>query len=216
MYFEAALDALRRIPRQQFVPRDQQSLAYAPFRPLPIGYGQTISDPYVVALMTAALQLPSHANVLDVGTGSGYQAAVLAQLGHRVTSIEIVADLATTARERLARLGYRTVEVRTGDGFAGAFDRAPFDGIIVAAGSDKVPAPLLAQLRNGGALVMPIGPSEVQEHLVVFRKTAQGAITRCDLGYAGFVPLTGAGQRPSWMKGVMDRSLPLCFSAPVS
>lgn len=214
-YFDATLAAIARIPRAAFVPRDQRKFAYTPFRPLPIGYGQTISDPYIVAVMTAALRLPSGANVLDIGTGSGYQAAVLAALGHRVTSIEILTPLAEQARTRLGRLGY-SVDVRQGDGFAGAPDKAPFDGIIVAAGAATVPAPLLAQLRNGGTLIMPIGPSGFQEHLIVFRKSSTGEVSRCNLGWAAFVPLTGKGERPPMLKGLEDRSVPLCYGVDVS
>ncbi|MBV8237786.1 MAG: protein-L-isoaspartate(D-aspartate) O-methyltransferase, partial [Sphingomonas sp.] len=167
------LAAMAAVPRDAFVPAALRKQAFAD-RSLEIGDGQTISAPSVVAVMTAAAQLPAHANVLDVGTGSGYQAAVLARLADRVASVEIVPDLAAAARERLVRLGYANVEVRAGDGYAGWPERAPFDAIIVAAGSDKVPAPLLDQLKVGGRLVMPVGATWASEQLLVVTKTAPG------------------------------------------
>ncbi|WP_433911473.1 protein-L-isoaspartate O-methyltransferase family protein [Sphingomonas yabuuchiae] len=152
-----ALAAVAMVPRERFVPPEYRRYAYASELSLPIGYDQTISDPYVVALMTATAHVPVGGNVLDVGTGSGYQAAVLGRIAARVTSVEIVAPLAAQAGERLASLGYRNVTVRAGDGYAGAPDAAPFDAIVVAAGSDAVPQPLLDQLKIGGRLVMPVG-----------------------------------------------------------
>ena len=209
------LAAMAAVPRDAFVPAALRKQAFVD-RSLDIGSDQTISAPSVVAVMTAAAQLPPHANVLDVGTGSGYQAAVLAGLADRVASVEIVPDLAATARERLAKLGYGNVEVRAGDGYAGWPERAPFDAIIVAAGSDKVSAPLLDQLKVGGRLVMPVGASWASEQLLVVTKTAPGKTTRCSLGWTMFVPLPGAGARDERVRGgVFDNSIANCFSAPV-
>ena len=145
-------DAIARVPRHLFVPPAQQPYAYEN-RPLPIGHGQTISQPYIVALMTDLLKLGKQDRVLEIGTGSGYQAAVLAELVRSVYTIEIVAPLATEARARLERLGYRNVEVRTGDGYKGWEERAPFDAIMVTAGADEVPRPLIRQLKPGGRMV---------------------------------------------------------------
>jgi protein-L-isoaspartate(D-aspartate) O-methyltransferase len=183
---------------------------------LPIGHGQTISDPYVVAVMTAAAHIPEHANVLDVGTGSGYQAAVLARLASRVSSIEIVRPLAQQAAKRLAQLGYANVEVRAGDGYAGWVEHAPFDASIVAAGAAHVPQPLLDQLRPGARLVMPIGPSWAQEQIMVLAKSADGVVTRCSMGWTMFVPLTGRGARAPGSRGLFDTSVPPCYEPPVA
>ncbi|MFW2850439.1 protein-L-isoaspartate(D-aspartate) O-methyltransferase [Sphingomonas sp. TX0543] len=210
-----ALAVLEQVPREAFVPAAQRKLAFAD-RSLDIADGQTISAPSAVALMTAAAQLPPHANVLDIGTGTGYQAAVLARLADHVASVEIMPDLAATARERLARLGYANVDVRSGDGFAGWAERAPFDAIIVAAGSDKVPQPLLDQLKVGGRLVMPVGATWASEQLLVITKTGATSTTRCSLGWTMFVPLAGQGARDERVRGgVYDNAIPDCFSAPV-
>ena len=212
---ERVLAVISRIPREEFVPKAARAYAYIPV-PIDIGYGQTISDAYVQAVMTAALHLPANADVLDIGTGSGYQAAILAPLAKNVSSIEIVRPLAAEARKRLHRLGYRNIEVRAGDGFAGWTGHAPFDGIVVAAGAADIPQPLLDQLKPGGRIVMPIGPSLVQEQLIVATKSPGGTITRCSLGLAMFVPLTGRGQRTPGMRGLIDRSVQLCYGAPVT
>lgn len=209
-----ALDAMARVPREEFVAPAQRKQAYRP-RPLPIGYGQTISAAYIVAVMTAALRLPAHANVLDVGTGSGYQAAVLSLLADHVSSVEIVAPLAASAGARLARLGYRNVEVRAGDGYAGWPDHAPFDGIVVAAGAAEIPQPLIDQLKVGGRLVMPIGPSWANEQLIVLTKTAPDQTTRCSLGWTMFVDFTGRGARDENASGVM-KFVPPCYDAPIA
>ncbi len=206
-----ALAAITKVPREAFVLPEYRKRAYGN-TPLPIGYDQTISDAYVVALMTAVAHVPDRANMLDVGTGSGYQAAVLAVLGAHVTSIEIVQPLADSARERLARLGYREVEVRTGDGFAGAPDHAPFDAIIVAAGAAAVPSPLIDQLKVGGRIVMPIGASWTSEELLVITKTGPDTTIRCSLGWIMFVPLTGQGARSGNAAGLLDKTIPRCFS----
>lgn len=210
-----ALGAVATVPRESFVPPEYRRYAYASELSLPIGYDQTISDPYIVALMTASAHVPVGGNVLDVGTGSGYQAAVLGRIAARVTSVEIVAPLAAQATARLAALGYRNVEVRTGDGFTGAPDRAPFDAIIVAAGSDRVPQPLLDQLKPGGRLVMPVGATWASEQLLVVTRTGAKSYDRCSLGLAMFVPLTGRGERSLRAAGLIDRSVPLCYGTAV-
>lgn len=215
VYLERALAAVARVPREKFVPRELRTAAYQS-NPLPIGFDQTISAAYIVTIMTAALRLPENANVLDVGTGSGYQAAVLSLLAAHVSSIEIVKPLATAAGARLSRLGYRNVGVRAGDGYAGWGERAPFDGIIVAAGAAAVPQPLLEQLKPGGRLVMPIGPSSVQEQLIVITKNTDGSLKRCTLGWVMFVPFTGIGERPKHLSGLMDLTIPDCFEGPIS
>ncbi|WP_298669376.1 protein-L-isoaspartate(D-aspartate) O-methyltransferase [uncultured Sphingomonas sp.] len=209
------LAVMAEVPREAFVPAAERRQALADLSQ-PIGDGQTISAPSIVAVMTAAAALPPHANVLDVGTGSGYQAAVLARLADHVASVEIMPDLAAAARERLAKLGYANVEVRSGDGFAGWPERAPFDAIIVAAGSDKVPQPLLDQLKVGGRLVMPVGATWASEQLLVVTRTGPGTTTRCSLGWTMFVPLTGQGARDERVRGgIYDGSIPGCYAAPV-
>src|SRR5688572_23731597 len=154
----AVLQAMRRVPRHLFVPDDLRPFAYDD-RPLPIGRGQTISQPYIVAYMTEALQLTPAHTVLEIGTGSGYQAAVLAEIVKQVYSIEIVPDLAESARRALAEAGYRNVEIRSGNGYLGWPDRAPFDRIIVTAAPPEIPQPLVDQLAAGGIMVVPVGTS---------------------------------------------------------
>ncbi len=184
------LETMRIVPRHEFVPEDVRESAYAD-RPLPIGYGQTISQPFIVALMTDLLQVEPHHVVLEVGTGSGYQAAILASLAHQVYTIEIVPPLANTAAERLQRLGYANVATRQGDGYYGWEGAAPFDGIIVTAAATHIPQPLLDQLKPGRRLVIPIGEPHGHQELMVVEKGDDGAIdTRRVLGVA-FVPLTG-------------------------
>ena len=207
---ERALAALALVERERFVPDNNRAKAYTD-TPLPIGYDQTISDAYVVAVMTAALRSPPHANVLDVGTGSGYQAAVLSLLADRVSSIEIVEPLARQAGLRLKDLHYGNVIVRAGDGFAGWPERGPFDGIVVAAGAAKVPQPLIEQLKPGGRLVMPIGPTWASEQIIVVTKKIDGKLEQCSLGWAMFVPLTGRGERAEEARGLYDRTIPLCY-----
>jgi protein-L-isoaspartate(D-aspartate) O-methyltransferase len=152
----ATLRAMRTVPRHLFVPADLRALAYAN-RPLPIGNDQTISQPFIVAYMTAQLHLTNRSRVLEVGTGSGYQAAVLAEIAAEVYTIEIVVPLADSAAARLVRLGYGRVHTRTGDGYLGWPEAAPFDAIIVTAAADSVPPPLVRQLRPGGRMVIPVG-----------------------------------------------------------
>ena len=182
-------EAMARVPRHLFVPQALQPHAYEN-RPLPIGHEQTISQPYIVALMTDLLELGKQDRVLEVGTGSGYQAAVLGELVRSVYTIEIVAPLAAEARERLARLGYRNVEVRTGDGYKGWEEHAPFDAIMVTAGAPEVPPPLLRQLKPGGRMVIPVGPAERVQYLTLIEKLADGSIRSREVLPVRFVPLT--------------------------
>lgn len=183
------LDAMATVPRERFVPEALRDQAYAE-RALPIGSGQTISQPIVVAIMTAALEVAPGDRVLEVGTGSGYQAAVLRRLGAEVITVERIRELAERARRTLEELGIDGVEVHCGDGSLGWPDGAPYDGIVVTAGGPRVPEPLLAQLADGGRLVMPVGPRG-DERLLRIRKHGV-TTTREDLGPVAFVPLVGA------------------------
>jgi protein-L-isoaspartate(D-aspartate) O-methyltransferase len=189
---EAVLAAMARVPRHEFVAAEARHLAYAD-RPLPIGHSQTISQPYVVALMTELLDLRPGARVLEIGTGSGYHAAVLSRLAAEVYTIEIVRPLGERARDTLARLGYDNVQVRIGDGYRGWPEEAPFDAILLTAAPPEVPAPLLEQLKVGGKLVLPEGRGEVQDLLVVTR-TAE-SLERQRVAAVRFVPMTGEAQR---------------------
>ncbi len=181
------LKAMRQVPRHEFVPETVRANAYRD-HPLPIGYRQTISQPYIVALMTEKLKLSPDARVLEIGTGSGYQAAVLSKLVARVYSIEIVEELAERASRDLARLGFHNVEVRAGDGYRGWPEHAPFDGIIVTAAPDHIPKPLVEQLAIGGRMILPLG--DHWQQLIVLRRTAKG-IEREDVIDVRFVPMTG-------------------------
>ena len=184
------MDAIERVPRHEFVPPEIADLAYEN-RPLPIGHGQTISQPYIVALMTHLLALAPHHRVLEIGTGSGYQAAVLAELVERVHTIEIVPPLARQAAERLPRLGYRNVEMRLGDGYHGWRAVAPFDAIIVTAAASHVPPPLVDQLAPDGVLVIPVGEQFSVQMLLLVRKRADGEVSVRQVLPVRFVPLTG-------------------------
>ena len=184
----ATLVAMRLVPRHEFVPPDQQGLAYEDI-PLPIGHDQTISQPSVVALMTELIEPRPGKKVLEVGTGSGYQAAVLAQTGCRVWTIEIFRALAEQARSRLARLGYRNVTVRHGDGYAGWPEQAPFDAILVTAAAESIPPALLDQLAPDGRLVMPVGDQFPYQDLVLVRKDSAGKLTSRQLLPVRFVPV---------------------------
>ncbi len=186
------LRALGRVPRHRFVPDHLAPHAYAN-RPLPIGAGQTISQPYIVALSTELLDPRPHHVVLEVGTGSGYQAAVLAELVAQVHSIEIVEPLGREAARLLAELGYGNVEVRIGDGYQGWPEHAPFDGIVVTAAAPHVPEPLVQQLRPGGRMVIPVGASGGDQELLLIEKAADGAVSRRVVIPVRFVPLTGSG-----------------------
>ena len=184
------LAAMGRVPRHLFVPSGLAWRAYDD-GPLPIGAGQTISQPYIVALMTQLLGLKGPgARVLEVGTGSGYQAAVLAELGAEVFSVEIVASLADSAAARLAKLGYGTVRVKRGDGYLGWPEHAPYDGILVTAACPEVPPPLVDQLAEGGRMVLPVERRHYAEDLVLVEKKG-GATTRRRIIPVAFVPLTG-------------------------
>jgi protein-L-isoaspartate(D-aspartate) O-methyltransferase len=183
------LDAVRAVPRHLFVPPALRGEAYADY-PLPIGQDQTISQPSLVALMTHLLRPKPGDVMLEVGTGSGYQAALLSRLVRRVHSIEIVEPLARQAADRLARLGYANVEVRHGDGYAGWPEKAPFDGIIVTAGAPHVPKPLLDQLKPGGRMVIPVGPANATQRLKLITKDAKGRVRERIVIPVRFVPLT--------------------------
>ena len=184
------MDAIDAVPRHRFVPEHELENAYAN-RPLPIGYGQTISQPYIVALMTELLEPESGDVVLEVGTGSGYQAAVLAELVARVYTIEIVPPLAKSAGLRLNRLGYTNVEVRLGDGYHGWPEHGPFDGIIVTAAANAIPPPLIEQLKPGGRMLIPVGAPFSAQELIVLSKDAKGKVTTRSVLPVAFVPLTG-------------------------
>lgn len=189
------LRAIATVRRHEFVPDDSRDQAYED-RPLPIGLGQTISQPYVVAFMTELLQVAPGMRVLDVGTGSGYQAAVLAELGANVYSIEILPELSKNAAEALSRCGYDHVSLRVGDGYAGWAEFAPFDRILVAAVADAVPPPLVTQLATGGRLVMPIEDSDTGEQWIrVVEKGADGSLSEHRTVPVRFVPLTGQAER---------------------
>lgn len=189
---DAVALAMARVPRHEFVPPELRGNAYAN-HPLPIGHGQTISQPTIVALMTDLLDLGPADTVLEVGTGSGYQAAVLGEVvtGGKVFTIEIVSELARTARKKLAALGYQNVVVHTGDGYLGLPDDAPFDGIMVTAAADEIPAPLLEQLKPGGRLVMPVGGQGETQWLTLVSKDLDDNIDRRVVLPVRFVPLTG-------------------------
>ena len=183
----AVLQAMRQVPRHQFVPAGQVPEAYED-HPLPIGHGQTISQPYIVAFMTEALKLHPQNKVLEVGTGSGYQAAVLAKMVYKVFTIEIVEPLALQAAGKLEELGYDNVTVRTGDGYQGWPEEAPFSDIILTAAPPHVPQPLLDQLAIGGRLILPVGTDS--QKLVLFQRTETG-FRRTELLPVAFVPMTG-------------------------
>jgi protein-L-isoaspartate(D-aspartate) O-methyltransferase len=185
------LAALRKVPRHLFVPPEERGEAYNDY-PLAIGHGQTISQPYIVAYMTEALELKPRDRVLEIGTGSGYQAAILAELVAHVYSIEIIEELAKEAETRLRRLGYSNVQVRAGDGYQGWPEAAPFDAIIVTAAPGHIPQPLVDQLREGGRMVLPLGLWD--QELVRLRRS-HGRILRETLLPVRFVPMTGEAQK---------------------
>ncbi|WP_328987158.1 protein-L-isoaspartate(D-aspartate) O-methyltransferase [Thiorhodovibrio winogradskyi] len=187
----AVIKALGRVPRHRFVPFGQWSQAYDN-HPLPIGRGQTISQPYIVAIMSHLLQLASGERVFELGTGSGYQAAVLGAMGVKVYSIEIVPELAKRAAATLADLGFDQVKVRAGDGYRGWPEAAPFDGIIVTAAGPEAPPALVEQLAIGGRLVIPLGGEDEVQYLTVLTKQADGSLNQRPVLPVRFVPITGS------------------------
>jgi len=188
------LDAMSRVPRHRFVPRELQAWAYAD-HPLPLTDGQTISQPYIVALMSQLARPTRQCKALEIGVGSGYQTAILAELCAEVFGVEIVASLAVSAGERLAQLGYKNVTIRNGDGYAGWPEESPFDVILVAAAPPHVPPRLVEQLAPGGRLVLPVG--EFQQNLVVVEKSRDGLVHQFGITPVAFVPMTGEAQRLS-------------------
>lgn len=186
------LKAMGKVPRHRFVPLDRRKLAYRD-HPLPIGHRQTISQPYIVAFMTDALRLKGRERVLEIGTGSGYQAAVLAEIVKEVYSIEIVGPLALRAKKTLHKLKYRNIFVRHGDGYRGWPEKAPFDAIIITAAPPVIPKPLLKQLKVGGRMILPLGT--LWQELILLTRTA-GGFSRRKLLPVRFVPMTGEVQRP--------------------
>jgi protein-L-isoaspartate(D-aspartate) O-methyltransferase len=183
------LEAMRKVPRHEFVPEEYRDLAYLN-NPLPIGYGQTISQPYIVGLMTQELNLETGQSVLEIGTGSGYQAAVLAELGYEVYSIEIIEPLYVLVVERLSRLGYDSISLLNADGYYGWEEAAPFDAILVTAAPDHVPQPLLSQLKVGGVMVIPVGPVGGFQELWQITRIGIDEYETRSLGGVRFVPFT--------------------------
>jgi len=183
------IEAMLAVPRHKFVPQEYEDLAYRD-HPLPIGYGQTISQPYIVALMTDALDLEKSDRVLEIGTGSGYQAAILAELVTQVFTIEIIPELAQEAQARLDRLGYSNIDTLQADGYYGWEDQAPFDAVIVTAAPDHLPQPLIQQLADNGRMIIPIGPVGAVQTLWLFEFSG-GELNAINLGAVKFVPLTG-------------------------
>jgi protein-L-isoaspartate(D-aspartate) O-methyltransferase len=183
------MDAMAEVPRHEFVPERERHYAYAN-GPLPIGNGQTISQPYIVALMTDLLACGAGDRVLEVGTGSGYQAAVLARLVGQVYSVEIIPSLAEEAAERLARLGYGNVETRCADGYLGWSEHAPYDGILVTAAAPSIPPPLIEQLKEGARMIIPVGPQYGHQELLMLEKRRGAAVRTTNVLGVAFVPLT--------------------------
>lgn len=186
---ERVLSAMLKVERHRFVPKAYEAQAYSD-QPLPIGEGQTISQPYIVALMTELLELKGEERVLEVGTGSGYQAAILSELAKEVYTIEIIETLASSARTLLSELGYQNIQVKAGDGYLGWPEHAPFDAIMVTCAPDHIPTPLLDQLKEGGRLVVPVGTHSQELKKIVKRS---GKIETMDVIPVIFVPMTGEG-----------------------
>ena len=187
------LDAMRRVPRHLFVPASEQRAAYAD-HPLPIGHGQTISQPYIVAFMTELLELEPGERALEIGTGSGYQAAVLTEITPEVYSIEIIKPLGLAADERLKALGYGTARLKTGDGYFGWEEHGPFDAVIVTCAAGHIPPPLIAQLKPGGRMVIPVGGPFWNQYLVLVTKDEKGEVRSEHVLAVAFVPMTGRAQ----------------------
>ena len=187
MHDERVLEAMRTVPRHEFVPLEWRGHAYDD-SPLPIGYDQTISQPYIVAFMTEAIKPHKGQRVLEIGTGSGYQAAVLAEIVDSVYTIELLPELAASSAERLERLGYRNVVVRQGDGYLGWPEHARYDAIIVTAAADVIPKPLIEQLKDGGVMVIPVGSLEIVQSLTLVKKQGKEVTTETVLPVR-FVPL---------------------------
>ena len=184
------MEAMAEVPRHEFVPGTPRGYAYAN-GPVPIGHGQTISQPYIVALMTDLLDPQPRDRILEVGTGSGYQAAILSGLVSKIYSVEIIEDLAAQASERLSRLGYANVETRQGNGYFGWPEQAPFDGIIVTAAAPNIPQPLLEQLKPDARLIIPVGLPYSHQELMLVEKDSGGAMRSSSVLAVAFVPLTG-------------------------
>ena len=187
---ERVMQAMSEVPRHEFVPEGMRAAAYEN-RPLPIGHGQTISQPYVVALMTDLLRPGPNHRVLELGTGSGYQAAILSRLVDRVYTIEIIEELGQQAADRFQRLGYSNIDARIGDGYYGWEQEAPFDSIMVTAAADQIPPPLIKQLKKGGRMVIPLGGRFQVQQLMLIEKTEEGKLTTRQILPVRFVPLTG-------------------------
>jgi protein-L-isoaspartate(D-aspartate) O-methyltransferase len=185
---KSVIDAMRSVPRHEFVPKGWIDEAYDD-RPLPIGYGQTISQPYIVAYMTELVEPQSHHTVLEIGTGSGYQAAILSKIVKSVYTVEIITELAASARLRLQKLGYKNVTVRNADGYDGWPERAPFDAIIVTAAAEFIPPPLIEQLKDGGRMVIPIGSPFLVQTLMLVQKNGSRITTKA-VAPVRFVPFT--------------------------
>ena len=187
---EKVLGVMKKVPREEFIPENLRNRAYDD-TPLPIGEGQTISQPYIVAFMTQALQLKPTDKVLEIGTGSGYQAAISSELAQEVYTIEIVPELAKSAEERLQKLGYKNIHVKAGDGYLGWPEAAPFNAIILTASPPKVPKPLQEQLAEGGLLIVPLGSDERFQELVLYTKRNGKFLESERLLPVAFVPMTG-------------------------
>ena len=186
------LTAMRKVPRHEFVPANLKQIAYSD-RPLPIGENQTISQPYIVALMTEYLGLKGGEKVLEIGTGSGYQAAVLAEIAKQVYSIEIIHSLGIAAKKKLKAMGYKNIHVIIGDGYLGLPDQAPFDCVIVTAAPDHIPQPLIEQLKPGGRMIIPVG--NYRQKLILITKLTNGKIKKKSVLPVIFVPMTGKAQK---------------------
>ena len=181
------IEAMRKVPRHLFVPENRRDSAYDD-RPLPIGEGQTISQPYIVAFMTKALNLSLEDMVLEIGTGSGYQAAILAEIVREVYSIEVIPGLGEAARERLEKMGYKNISVKIGDGYEGWPEKAPFDGVIVTCAPEKIPKSLIDQLAKGGRMIIPVGEKRGIQKLVLIRKD-KGMVIKKEVMDVLFVPM---------------------------